>query len=80
MDFDTVAAIVTGAQQGAVSIIRISGPDALSIAQQVFRGASRSRDPSKFESHRVYYGNAVATDGSKIDEVGFLDKLCSKGS
>ncbi|KAI3436570.1 hypothetical protein D9Q98_005986 [Chlorella vulgaris] len=35
-DTDTIAAIVTGSAQGAVSIIRVSGKAAVPIAQQVF--------------------------------------------
>ena len=40
---DTIAAIITGAYQGTVSIIRLSGPDALPIALTVFR---RGKPPS----------------------------------
>ncbi|EFN58878.1 hypothetical protein CHLNCDRAFT_19706, partial [Chlorella variabilis] len=39
----TIAAIVTGAAQGAVSIIRVSGADAVAIAQQVFAPYSAQR-------------------------------------
>lgn len=83
-DFDTIAAIVTGAQQGAVSIIRISGAGATGIAAQLFcRAGTRRRSSSsescgsngaaawlQLESHRIYYGSVHEEDGSKIDEVG----------
>lgn len=71
-DFDTIASIVTGGQQGAVSIIRLSGGSALGVAAQVFRPVGRraaAGPPPLLESHRVYYGTVRGADGSKIDEV-----------
>lgn len=49
-DTDTIAAIITGAYQGTVSIIRLSGPDALPIALTVFR---RGKPPS--QSHSAFF-------------------------
>ncbi len=43
VDNDTIAAIITGAYQGTVSIIRISGPDAVNVATRIFR---RGKPPS----------------------------------
>ena len=68
-DADTIAAIVTGGQQGAVSIIRLSGLDAVELATRVFVPASSSSawtDPGN--SHRVHYGRAVTKHG-EIDQV-----------
>lgn len=72
-DSDTIVAIVTGAQQGAVSIIRMSGDLAVAIALHVFRPAGEQPAGKAWmpESHRVYYGWAVDMYGSKLDEVGF---------
>ncbi|GAB4820956.1 hypothetical protein N2152v2_008002 [Parachlorella kessleri] len=77
LDSDTIAAIVTGAQQGAVSIVRISGREALEVAQQVFQGPGKggSQRRRQLETHRVYYGRAVDADGSTIDEVLLLCML-----
>jgi len=80
LDADTIVAVVTGAQQGAVSIIRLSGWDAVSIATAVFRpaGSSSPSSPNDTwtpESHRIYYGNAMNTSGSIIDEVLVLVML-----
>ncbi len=69
-DADTIAAIVTGGQQGAVSIIRLSGPEAVDVASIVFVPASSGSawtDPAR--SHRVHYGHAVNDENQKIDEV-----------
>lgn len=50
----TIAAIATAIvpQQGSVGIVRISGPDALNIAKQVFQTPGRQT----WESHRILYG------------------------
>lgn len=64
---ETIASVVTGPPgQGAVSIIRVSGPRALAVAAAVFRpaagGASGKEAEWRPRSHRVYYG--VACDPS----------------
>lgn len=73
-DGDTIAAIVTGGQQGAVSIVRLSGPDAVEVARHVFVPASNATNWSP-ESHRVYYGNILDATGSIVDEVLVLVML-----
>lgn len=50
----TIAAIATPQGEGAIGIIRLSGPRAFAIAQQVFRRARG--DAGSLQSHRVYYG------------------------
>ncbi|MGQ9865185.1 MAG: tRNA uridine-5-carboxymethylaminomethyl(34) synthesis GTPase MnmE [Pseudanabaenaceae cyanobacterium] len=67
---DTIAAIATAVvpQQGSVAIVRMSGPAALAIAQQMFRVAGRQ----VWESHRVLYGWIVDPQGSELDEALLL--------
>jgi tRNA modification GTPase len=50
----TIAAIATAIvpQQGSVGIIRVSGPDAVAIAHQLFRASGNQ----VWESHRILYG------------------------
>jgi tRNA modification GTPase len=50
---DTIAAIATPLGNGAVGILRISGPAALSVLEGVWEG---SIAPSSFESRRIYIG------------------------
>jgi len=55
---DTIAAIATPAGTGGIGIVRLSGPRALSIADEVFvirRGGAPSRCPT----HTVHYGDVV---------------------
>ena len=57
LDCDTIVAVVTGAQQGSVSIIRLSGVDAVATAAAVFRPAgsdstAASASPSSYPNGR----------------------------
>src|SRR5205085_11564293 len=63
---DTVAAISTPAGEGAIALVRISGPGAIAIADKIFRGKER---PSRFESHCQHLGEIVDPSGRTIDEV-----------
>lgn len=74
-DYETIAAVVTGGQQGAVSIVRLSGMDAVDVARRVFLPAGRQRKRWTPISHRIYYGAAVDASGKPIDEVLLLPML-----
>ncbi len=64
---DTIAAIATPPGEGGIGIIRLSGPDAVSIAAKLFQ-PTQSIDLQTAESHRLYYGHMVV-DGETLDEV-----------
>jgi tRNA modification GTPase len=51
---DTIAAIATAVGEGAVAIVRVSGPDAERIATSVFVRAEGKN--GKLASHRLYHG------------------------
>lgn len=61
---DTICAIATSSGIGAISIIRISGEDAIPIANKIFKG----KDLSKVPTHTINYGHIVEND-KIIDEV-----------
>ncbi len=61
---DTIAAISTSLGVGAISIIRVSGEEAISTVNKFFRG----KDLTKVESHTINYGYIVDRD-EVIDEV-----------
>src|SRR5919109_5457793 len=63
---DTIAAISTPAGEGAIALVRISGPTAIAIADKIFRGKEM---PSRFESHVQHFGEIVDETGRLIDEV-----------
>ncbi len=67
--FDTIAAIATPIGEGGLAVIRISGPRALAVADEVFRpvGTSSVR-PSAAKSHSIQFGRIVR-GGKVVDEV-----------
>jgi len=68
---DTIAAISTPIGESGIGIVRISGPKALEIAQEVFRDKNLNKTKIKnFFSHTVHYGFVIDLEnGEKIDEV-----------
>lgn len=60
---DTIAAISTTTGIGAISIIRLSGPESLEIVSKVF-----TKDLTKVETHTIHYGY-IKNNNEKIDEV-----------
>lgn len=63
---DTIAAIATPPGQGALSVIRVSGPDAESVLRAVFR--SRGTVPPWASARRAVLGEILSEDGSVLDE------------
>ena len=61
---DTIAAIATALGIGAISIIRISGEEAISKVNQIFKGINLE----KVKSHTIHYGHIIE-DNVPIDEV-----------
>lgn len=64
----TIAAISTAQGQGGIGIIRISGSNALEIADKVFVSQSE-RLLSSFEGYKASYGKALDKKGETLDEV-----------
>lgn len=65
-EFDTIAAISTPIGEGGISIVRLSGSDAIKIADKVFKGC----DLKKAGTHTIHYGHIIDPDQHKtIDEV-----------
>jgi tRNA modification GTPase len=62
---DTIAAIATPLGEGGLAVLRISGPEARTIADKIFAGKEK---PSTAPSHTLHFGKIVR-DGRTIDEV-----------
>jgi tRNA modification GTPase len=61
---DTIVALATPTGTGAIGVIRLSGPEAIRIANSVFGG----KDLSRQASHTIHFGNIL--DGDMVlDEV-----------
>ena len=66
---DTIVALSTATGVGAIGIVRMSGPAAVSIAESVFRPGEGPRSKPE-ETHRLLYGHVVdPRDGQDVDEV-----------
>jgi tRNA modification GTPase len=63
---ETMAAISTPAGEGAIALVRISGSNAIPIADKIFRG---KETPSKFASRIQYLGEIITESGGLIDQV-----------
>ena len=65
-EFDTITAIATPLGEGAIGIVRISGTDAIAIANRIFKG----KNLETVDSHTLNYGHILDPDKDKIlDEV-----------
>lgn len=68
MKTDTIAAIATAMTNSGIGIVRISGEEAFSVIDKIYRSKNGKKKLSQEESHTVHYG--YICDGEKIiDEV-----------
>ncbi len=64
MNTETIVAISTAIGQGAISIVRLSGVEAIEITNKIYKG----KDLTKVKSHTVHYGH-IHNNNESIDEV-----------
>jgi len=62
---DTIAAISTPPGEGAIALVRISGANAIQIADKIFRGKEQ---PSQFTSHVQHLGEIRSAENQLIDQ------------
>src|SRR6266576_4983440 len=63
---ETIAAISTPAGEGAIALVRISGVNAIEVADKIFRGKEK---PSRFASHVQHFGEIVDASERLVDQV-----------
>ncbi len=63
---DTIAAISTPPGEGAIALVRVSGANAVQIADKIFRG---KEEPSRFAPHVQHLGEIVGAENQLIDQV-----------
>ena len=69
MNFDTIAAISTPMGEGAIAIVRLSGDEAIQIADRVFRSPNGKR-LNEEQSHTIHYGHLTdPSSGETVEEV-----------
>ena len=64
---DTIAAIATARTPAAIGIVRISGPETLSVADRVFR-AKNGKPAADQATRRMLYGHMRTAEGTVIDD------------
>jgi tRNA modification GTPase len=64
MDTDTITAISTPIGEGAIAIVRLSGPEAIKIASSIYRG----NDLNDAQSHTIHYGKIIDPSSNEIIE------------
>ncbi|MDZ4203189.1 MAG: tRNA uridine-5-carboxymethylaminomethyl(34) synthesis GTPase MnmE [Bacteroidales bacterium] len=67
-DDSTIVAISTPAGRGAIAMIRVSGKEAISMADKVFSTKARDKDVLKAAGYTVHFGDIIH-EGEIIDEV-----------
>ena len=66
MKEDTIVALATPAGVGAISVIRISGPQSFFAIDKFFNGKIKIQNAA---SHTLHYGDIVNQDGEHVDDV-----------
>ena len=68
MKTDTIAAIATGMSNSGIGIIRISGPEAVEVADRIYQSKNKNKKLADQKTHTIHYGYIY--DGDElIDEV-----------
>jgi len=68
MKTDTIAAIATGMTHSGIGIIRISGNEAVLVADKIFKAASKNIKLENVKSHTIHYG-FICDRETVLDEV-----------
>jgi tRNA modification GTPase len=65
---ETICAIATPPGTGAIAIIRLSGPEAISICESVFTPKKKNSRLTEAETHTIHFGSIIR-DKEMLDEV-----------
>lgn len=68
MNKDNICALATSSGLGAIAIIRVSGPDAISICDSLFKSVKSGKSLLEQKSHTIHLGT-IENEGQLIDEV-----------
>jgi tRNA modification GTPase len=63
---DTIAAVSTPPGEGAIALVRVSGANAIDVADKIFHGKEM---PSQFEPRVQHFGEIFGSEGRLIDQV-----------
>ncbi|WP_341301086.1 tRNA uridine-5-carboxymethylaminomethyl(34) synthesis GTPase MnmE [Lysinibacillus sp. FSL H8-0500] len=74
MEFDTIAAISTPMGEGAIAIVRLSGDEAVAIADKIFRSPGGKSLITK-DSHTIHYGHLIDPKTNEVVEEVMLSLM-----
>ncbi|MEQ6855159.1 tRNA uridine-5-carboxymethylaminomethyl(34) synthesis GTPase MnmE [Lysinibacillus capsici] len=74
MEFDTIAAISTPMGEGAIAIVRLSGDEAVTIADKIFKSPGEKSLTTK-DSHTIHYGHLVDPKTNEVVEEVMLSLM-----
>lgn len=69
---ETIAAVATGAAQAGIGIIRVSGPDAITVCDQIFRNHKGERKLPYYAANTIHFGY-ICEPGRSDDPAGHND-------
>ncbi|MCH4476624.1 tRNA uridine-5-carboxymethylaminomethyl(34) synthesis GTPase MnmE [Staphylococcus haemolyticus] len=72
MDFDTITSISTPMGEGAIGIVRLSGPQAVEIGDKLYKGKKKLQDVG---SHTINYGHIVDPETNEVVEEVMISVL-----
>lgn len=75
MHTETIAAIATALSNAGIGIIRVSGPEAVSVVDSIFYNKSGRRNLAQKRSHTVSHGYIVVPDSEKSWQENILDEV-----
>ena len=64
VNIETIAAIATAMGNSGIGIVRISGEEALAVAERVFKPKKNGKKLSRVKSHTIHYG--LICDGDDV--------------
>lgn len=65
MEYETIAAISTPMGEGAIAIVRLSGAEAVTIADRLYKGKQALES---VDSHTIHYGHLIDPDTEQVAE------------
>ena len=78
MNRDTIAAISTAMSNSGIGIVRISGSEAIDIADRIYKSPNKKKKLKKMDSHTIHYGHIY--DGNDVIDEVLIMLMRSPGS
>ncbi|MGX0081887.1 tRNA uridine-5-carboxymethylaminomethyl(34) synthesis GTPase MnmE [Staphylococcus hominis] len=72
MDFDTITSISTPMGEGAIGIVRLSGPEAVEIGDKLYKGKKKLKE---VPSHTINYGHIIDPETHEVVEEVMISVL-----